>query len=134
MAIIYRDKLSKQSSKDPEYKSDSAEVIWLTATTVPNSYSYTATEGGNMFAPGHSPAPGNTLWQSFRDQFDGLGIRVYEPGIFFSSSISSPAQNLIYVRAQAEPSFEIPLPSEPEPSLARKSNLLSSPSRAWLGF
>ena len=26
-----------------------------------------------MFAPGHSPAPGNPLWQSFRDQFGGLG-------------------------------------------------------------
>ena len=51
---------------------------------------------------------------------------------FFSSS--SSARILIYVRARAEPSSEIPLPSEPKPSLARKSNLLSSPSRAWLGF
>ena len=46
----------------------------------------------------------------------------------------SPAWDLIYVRARAEPSSEIPLPSEPEPSLARISNLLSSRSQAWLWF
>ena len=45
-----------------------------------------------------------------------------EPVFFFSLSLSL-AQNRIYVRARAEPSLEIPLPSETEPSFARKSNL-----------
>ena len=33
----------------------------------------------------------------------------------------SSAQNLIYIRAGAEPSLEIPIPLEPEPSSARIS-------------
>ena len=63
-----------------------------------------------------------------------VGPGCIKPEFFFSSPSSSSAQILIYVRARAEPSSEIPLPSEPEPSSARISHLLSSPSRAWLGF
>ena len=43
-----------------------------------------------------------------------------KPGTFIPSPSSSPAQNLIYVRAQAEPSWEIPLPFSSEPSSAFK--------------
>ena len=53
---------------------------------------------------------------------------------YFLSTSISPARNLIYVRARAEPSSEMPLPSEPQSSLAWKANFLLSPSRACLRF
>ena len=59
---------------------------------------------------------------------------LYQARIFFLSPSSSSARNLIYVRARSDPSSEIPLLSQPEPSSARISHLLLSPSRAWLGF
>ena len=51
-----------------------------------------------------------------------------EPGNYFPSPSSSPARNLIYIRARAEPSSEIPPAFEAEPSLARILNWF--PSRA----
>ena len=53
---------------------------------------------------------------------------------FFPIPSSSSARNLIYVQARAKPSSEIQIPSEPELSSARISHMLSSLSRAWLGF
>ena len=47
---------------------------------------------------------------------------------------STSAWNMIYVWAWAEPTLEIPLPSEPESSQAWTYDLLLNTSRAWLGF
>ena len=47
---------------------------------------------------------------------------------FFLSPSLSPTPNLMYVPAQAEPFSEIPLPSEPVPSL--DFELVTKPSQA----
>ena len=60
--------------------------------------------------------------------------KVYQAKVFLSSPSLSLDENMVYVRARAEPRSEIPLPFEPEPRSAWISNLLSRPCQAWLRF
>ena len=103
-------------------------VTIVTKVTIAKKVIEVKRDSSDIYSSDNSGSSYRSDCSDFIDISDSTGC--IEPGNLVSSPISSPALNLIYARAQAEPISEIPLPSEPEPSSARISNLLSSPNRA----